>query len=46
MGQNNLAVSMGDRINKGFFQENVWLFCWAAKNSGGNNEVTLLPRWP
>ena len=46
MGQNNLAVSMGDRNNKGFLQENVWLFCRAAKKSGCNNEVTLLPRWP
>ena len=25
---------------------NVWLFCRAAKTSGCNNEVTLLPRWP
>ena len=45
MGQNNLAVSMRDRINKGFLLENVWLFCRAAENSGCNNEVTLLPRW-
>ena len=37
---------MGDHINEGFFlQEKVWPFCQVAKNSGRNNEVTVLPRW-
>ena len=31
------------RINKTFLQENVWLFCRAAKKSGLNNEETVLP---
>ena len=31
------------RSNKTFLQENVWLFCRAAKKSGLNNEVTVLP---
>ena len=36
-----------DRIDEGFFlQENVWLFCRAAKKNGRNNEVTSLPSWP
>jgi len=34
---------MEDRINKGFLQENVWLFCRETKKSGFNNEVTI--RW-
>ena len=29
-----------------FLQENVWLFCRAAKKNGRNNEVTSLPSWP
>ena len=41
-GPTKLAVFMGDRINKGFFQErNLWLFCQAAKKSGRNNKVTV-----
>ena len=31
------------RINKTFLQESAWLFCLAAKKSGLNNEVTVLP---
>ena len=27
-----------------FLQENRWLFCRAAKKSGRNHEVTVLPR--
>ena len=27
----NLAIFTSDRINEGFLQENVWLFCRAAK---------------
>ena len=48
MSQKNLVVLTGDRINEGFFflQENVWSFSRAAKKSGRNNEVTVLPRWP
>ena len=39
MGQKNLAVLTGDRINGGFFflQENVWSFSRAAKKQGCNN---------
>ena len=29
-----------------FLQENVWPFCWVAKNSDHNNKVTVLLRWP
>ena len=40
---NDLAVLTGDRINEGFFlQEIVWSFCRAAKTSGRNNEVTRI----
>ena len=41
MGQKNLAVLRGDRIDEGFLQENVWPFCQAAKKSGRNNEVVV-----
>ena len=30
----------------GFLQENLWPFGQAAKKSGRNNEVIVLPRWP
>ena len=47
MDQRHLAVITGDRINEGFFASYyVWPFCRAAKKSGRNNEVTVLPRWP
>ena len=47
MDQKHLAVITGDRINEGFFASYyVWPFCRAAKKSGRNNEVTVLPRWP
>ena len=39
MGQTNLAVLRGDRINEGFFT--VWPFCQMAKKSGRNNEVAV-----
>ena len=45
--QKHLAVLTGDHINEGFFASYyVWQFCPAAKKSGRNNEVTVLPRWP
>ena len=28
------------------FQVNVWSFLQEAKESGRNNEMTVLPRWP
>ena len=31
LGQKSLAALTGDRINEGFLQENVRLFCRAAK---------------
>ena len=35
------------RINEGFFNKKTYGgFCQAAKKSGRNNEVTVLPRWP
>ena len=40
IGQKNLAVLTG------FLQENLWPFGQAAKKSGRNNEVIVLPRWP
>ena len=46
MGQKTLACLTGDFINEGLLQENVWLFCQAAKKKCLNNEVTVLPRWP
>ena len=46
MGLKDLAVLTGDCINEVFFAENEWPFCRAAKNSGRNNEVTVLLRWP
>ena len=46
MGQKILAVLKGDRINRGYLQEHVWLFRRADKKSGHNNEVTVLLRWP
>ena len=37
---------MGDRNNEGLFlQENLWPFFRAAKKSGRNNKVIVLPRW-
>ena len=33
MGQKTLACLTGDFINEGLLQENVWLFCQAAKKS-------------
>ena len=39
MGQTNLAVLRGDRINEGFFT--VWPFCQVAKKSSRNNEVPV-----
>ena len=41
MGQTNLAVLRGDRIDEGFLQENLWPFCQAAKKSGRNSEVAV-----
>ena len=44
MGQKNGPYSTGDDINEGFFlQENVWPFCQAAKKSGHDNKVIVLP---
>ena len=40
MSQKNLALLMGDHINKGFSQENVWPFCQVPKKSDHNNKVT------
>ena len=36
------------RINEGFifYKKMYSSFCQAAKKSGRNNEVTVLPRWP
>ena len=46
MGQTKLAVLRGDRISKGFFTRKI-MSGWAAKKqSGRNDEVTVLPRWP
>ena len=33
-------------LTRFFLQESLWPFCRAAKKSGLNNEVTVLPRWP
>ena len=33
-------------LTRFFLQENVWRFLPGAKKSGGNNELTVLPRWP
>ena len=41
-----LAVGWPYRDEGFFLQENVWLFCRAAKKNGRNNEVTSLPSWP
>ena len=42
MGQKHFG-----RVNKGFSYKKMYGgFCQAAKGSGGNNEVTVLPRWP
>ena len=47
MGQKNGPYSTGNCINEVFFlQENVWPFFQAAKNSGHNNEGTVLPSGP
>ena len=44
-GPKKLAVLMGDRNNEGLFlQENLWPFFRAAKKSGRNNKVIVLPR--
>ena len=42
-----LAVLTGNRINEGFlfFKKMYGLFA-GPKNSGRNNELTVLPRWP
>lgn len=43
MGQKNLAVLTGDRINKGFFYKEMYgPFCQVAKN----NKAAALPSWP
>ena len=40
--QKNLAVSIGDRINKGFFYKEMYgPFCQVVKN----NEEAVLSRW-
>ena len=45
MGQKKMAVLMGDRNNEGLFlQENLWPFFRAAKKSGRNDKVIVLPR--
>lgn len=46
MGQTKLAVLRGDRISKGFFTRKIKSGWAAKKKSGGNDEVTVLPRWP
>ena len=33
-------------LTRFLLQESLWPFCRAAKKSGLNNEVTVLPRWP
>lgn len=41
MGQKNLAILTGDRINEGFFYKEIYEpFCQVAKN----NEASVLPR--
>ena len=37
---------MDDHIKGAFLQENVWSFSRAAKQSGHNNKVAVLLRWP
>ena len=46
MGQTNLAVLTGDRINEGFFTRKFMATFPGSQKSGRNNEVSLLPRWP
>ena len=41
-----LAVSMGDRINAGFFVRKCNGHFAGMKKTGRNNEVTVLLRWP
>ena len=40
-GPKKLAV-----LTKAFYKKMYGGFCRAAKKSGRNNEVTVLPRWP
>ena len=40
-----LAILTGERINGVFYREMYGRFA-GPKNSGRNNEVTVLPRWP
>ena len=40
-----LAILTGERINGVFYREMYSRFV-GPKNSGRNNEVTVLPRWP
>ena len=42
MGQTNLAVLTGDRIDEGFLQENVWLFCQAVRRGFTVFKCTLM----
>ena len=41
-----LAISMGDRINAGFFVTKCNGHFAGTKKTGRNNEVIVLPRWP
>ena len=52
MGQEHLAVSTGERVDEGFFHKKMYgrFAPREAKQSGRDNEVTVLPRllktWP
>ena len=41
MGQKNLAVLKGDRINEGFLKGKCTVILPGGKKSGRNNEVTV-----
>ena len=46
MGQENLVILMGDRINEDFFYKKMYGRFARQPKKWLNNKVTVLPRWP